>query len=157
MKKERTMFKLFGPKGEKILGRHKFNARKLTSSVKSFTSGILQFGYMAEMRSFTMCTDHDVYMDMPGSGLAFAGASGLESCYAACELQPDNPHCQQIINEGIPGSLWDGDMPEDVVCWVKNEANGFMYGSQFTFLEMYALLALNLFLIWLLCPEQLIA
>ena len=93
------------------------------------------YGLHPDYRSKLMATESEEFPDIEGSGDVWAAATVVESCYLASEMEPENDHVQLIIRDGIPGGLWDGKMPADVITFCKNEANEHAQAAGFTFMD----------------------
>ena len=60
----------------------------------------------------------------PDARLDLGGATLIEACDYALELDPENENVKALIDDGIPGALdLDPECPDDVCTWLKTEGN----------------------------------
>ena len=126
-------FRLFSTDGQPLLRRHPINNRRQAAVIQYYAKGVLQNGVMSNMRGAMMGIQ-----DKNGCYLLIAAATLAEAIYLAHRMEPNNPHVQKVLRDGIPGGgvLFRENTPEDVIRWLAFEHNTFHHGSSYNVVEM---------------------
>ena len=94
------------------------NQRKLTTTVEKYSKTVLSGGAKEECRGTLIAVEpEDQGLQQLG---VVGGATYTEGIYHAIKAEPNNPHCQKLITEGLSNTLiLPAGLSEDDLVFVK--------------------------------------
>ena len=126
--------------GRRRAWRHmRLNGRQQQTVVSRLAQSFLKRGGLFEFRGklFHIEADSAHSSGSEADDLLIAGATFVEAIVLASEIAPNSVHAMYIREKGIVGTydLTPGT-PDDILKWIKVQANEFHEGSAATFIEV---------------------
>eukprot|EP00959_Pyramimonas_sp_CCMP1952_P457003 9474123-Pyramimonas_sp.AAC.1 len=116
------------------------NSRVQKSVVARYARGILKHGIQVAFRGrlWHMCSPIAVGSAVEPDSELVGGGTMVEAAVVAYKMSKDNKHVQWVVEHGIPDTiLLKTGTPDDVLRWIKHQANQFHQGSEMTIIELY--------------------
>ncbi|CAK0900280.1 unnamed protein product, partial [Prorocentrum cordatum] len=136
--------KLFGPKGERLVTRHRLNRRRLDQTVNKYKLGIWQHGVLEDCRGTLIlippagkeCFPDKMEYEAIGGGTLF------DAIYDAIAEKPNNKHCQALMASGVSNTLiLSSNMSDEDITFLKKNHNNWHSGQATTLAEVYRAVA----------------
>ena len=130
--------KVWDAEGNKRTKRHRLNPRQQRAVCIRYAKIVLKKGALMKLRGSVLAIPSDDTVVAGGECFddLVGGATLIKSIEIAADLQPNNPHIDIIRQNGLQNVVWfRPGTPDDVLLWVKSEANQFS-GVRLTIIEV---------------------